>query len=497
MNGRDVTSAMHRPTRRLAVLLASSLLAGCTCPSKVKSERKCVSIAKVDAPPTRWPAEKPWKPRRHFGPFQLHSPRLRIDAQFTRWFFGDEFDNSPDRGIFARYFRPTLPSNDFETPRASPVQTIPGELPQPGELHDTLFELTQVRWSSLFGGSIALELQALETFEFDLRSDEFLIEGKETNPLEDDVAVSLAWDLRPLTMTLYVTPSVNAINAAQNNGSAIGAVAPRMGVVLQYQVLAAYRVERSLDPNQGQQPLRIVKVEHDPVSQKALAALTVDLERKLGAQQNVLWPASLYAHGFLHSQFQSELGPGNLARMIEMDDDYAAVLTQPGNPTLLLSARARISSDTWGAGDQFDIEVRGLGRLAGGDLVEGGSASFRNLDENEFTGWVPCAEHLLSELQDGIAQQVEMDAGWHTDVWDTLAGRPTILEEALLRPVRFDIPIDVAALNARQSRGAFGTVAQQLLQSSVIGSISLSGDTNSNPEEGVREIEFQLRLLMR
>jgi hypothetical protein len=137
----------------MAVILASAAVAGCECRPKVKTERRCIQIAEADARPVKWPAEKPWKPYRHFGPFQLHSPHLRIDAQFTRWYFGDEFDNSSDRAIFARYFKPTLPSNDFETPRPSPVQTIPGELPQLGELHDTLFDLTRVRWTASSGAA--------------------------------------------------------------------------------------------------------------------------------------------------------------------------------------------------------------------------------------------------------------------------------------------------------------------------------------------------------
>jgi hypothetical protein len=299
-------------------------------------------------------------------------------------------------------------------------------------------------------------------------------------------------------MTLYVTPSVNAINAAQNMGFVAGAIAPRVGVILQYQVLAAYRVERSLDPSQGLQPLRIVKVEHDAVSQQALAALTLAVERKLGAQVEVQFPASLYALGFLHSQFQAELGTSNLARMIEMDDDYAAILTQPGNPTVILNARARIEGATWGASDRFDIDVRGFSSLAGGARVQGGSSSFQNLHENEFTGWVNCAEHLLSDLQNGVAQQVEMKADWHTDVWDTLSGHPNLEEQALLSRTRFDIPIDVAALDARRSSGDFGLVDRATLQSAVLGTIDLGGpDTGPTPEAGVREVEFQLQLLMR
>ena len=74
------------------------------------------------------------------------------------------------------------------------------------------------------------------------------------------------------------------------------------------------------------------------------------------------------------------------------------------------------------------------------------------------------------------ARSAETKADWRTDVWDALSGHPDLEEPALLTRVRFDIPIDVAALDARRCSGEFGLVDRATLQS---------------------EVEFQLQLLMR
>ncbi len=289
--------------------------------------------------PEAWPVARVWKPRRYFGRFYLQSPHVRISGSTGTWFFNDYFTGNPDNQWFALYWPPgQLPVNNFETLSTTTPpgpQYVPGETPAPGNLHDTLFYLEQIRYSSRFGGSVALVLRSQEDYEYDLRSEELEVAGASTTPGQK-VMESTLWDFSSVGLTLYVQPRAFALN----RNHAYQLVPNKAYAVLSPKSPVAYTYRRTLSQAGSQISSEIFRSKESPEQLKLkLKAALQRAERDIGGSTSIGLPASRLVHGFIHSQFQRDIGTRHFVDMIEIADDYFLPHTHAKIPHFAIQLR--------------------------------------------------------------------------------------------------------------------------------------------------------------
>lgn len=304
----------------------------------------------------RWPASVSWKPRRHFGRFYLQTPHIRVTGSTGRWFFNDYFTANPDIQWFAMYWPPgQLPIDDFETLATTTPggpQYVPGEIPDVGSLHDTLFFLEQIHYSSRFGGTVALVLRSLENFEYDLRSEEEEVPELSTSPTTR-VMESTLWDFSSIEMTLYVHPRAFAFN----RGNAYIQVPSTATAILIPETPVAYTLRRTVNNAGTEQLSEIFRSNETPeqIDSKLQAALQ-RAERHINSSTSIGEPASRLVHGFIHSEFQDDISTTHFVDMIEIADDYFMPYTHAKIPIVSIQLRLpQINFDP--LGDPLGIDI--------------------------------------------------------------------------------------------------------------------------------------------
>lgn len=326
--------------QKIEILPESIRVAGVTIPKEQQLANMQLGQATVaaGAAPLNWPSSMAWKPRRHFGRFYLQSPHIRVTGSSGNWFFNDYFTDNPDSQWFAMYWPPgQLPVNDFETLHTKPPggpQYVPGEIPALGSLHDTLFFIEQIYYSSRFGGSVAVVLRSLENYEYDLRSEEVEIPELSTQTMK--VMESTLWDFSSTEMTLFVHPRPYAFNRS----NAYNLVPRKATAVLVPDSAVAYTLRRTVSSAGTEQSSEIFSSNETPEQlNRALRAALQLAERNITNSTSIGQPASRFVHGFIHSEFQNHISTTHFIDMIEIADDYFMPYTHAKIPIITIQLR--------------------------------------------------------------------------------------------------------------------------------------------------------------
>ena len=269
--------------------------------------------------PPNWPANISWKPMRHFGPFlsgstldkvQVHVDRPNVVAMI----YNDFLAGHEDAEIFKKYYGATLPST------STPVyQHVPGRFPTaegPNHMH---FELDQIRYTSRYGGSVQLLFKLNEDFEGEI--------VKRLAPAPSNERI--VWDLKSLTMAVYVIPRADAFNPL----SPVGGEQPNF-IEFKPGRAVAYKV----DDAGTRTPMT-----EDTSAQlrEVLDAMKTWLSHALRTHMHDL------VHGFIHSQFRDFIAATELVDKVAVTDGFIDLHTREAIPIFMVLTRIRnVALDT-------------------------------------------------------------------------------------------------------------------------------------------------------
>jgi hypothetical protein len=257
-------------------------------------------------PPANWLSGIRWRPLRHFGPFHYGSDFEQIQIFGSTWYFNDYFSTCPDASWYRQYFGGNLPQNRTPIRTSPPPPTyVPGEYPaNPNDL-EVLFRLEHITYSSNYGGSVKLTFLSIEDYEYEVRHGQTL------------------WDVSSLEMQVYVVPRAGVFNSTSS-----------------YTIYSNNTVHvdfNAYDP-----------VAYEIGSGNIISRLNDTKSNELSEHLNTIGaslinsftlPAVRFVHGFLHGQFQSEIGTNDFVDMIEISDGFLSMHTRAPIPMLFLETR--------------------------------------------------------------------------------------------------------------------------------------------------------------
>jgi hypothetical protein len=267
--------------------------------------------------PNNWPENKSWRPLRHFGPFlsgsildkiKVHIPRKGVVTMI----YNDFLTGHEDAEIFKKYYGTTLPS----TPTPAPNH-IPGLFPKQDGPNDMLFELDQIRYSSRYGGSVQLMFKLNEDYE-----------GELVKVLDSTTNERIVWDLKSLSMAIFVNPVSNAFNPLNPSGAG----QPNF-IEFNPIKLAAYKVAGNT-----------ITVMTDDTSAQLHEALNA---MKPWISQAIKTNIHDLVHGFIHSQFRDFITDTELVDNLAVTDGFIDLHTREAIPVFMVQARIRkVALDT-------------------------------------------------------------------------------------------------------------------------------------------------------
>jgi hypothetical protein len=399
--------------------------------------------SKTLSTPPNWRAEVVWKPLRHFGRFYFQSLHLRVSDTAGQWFFNDYFNNNADAQWFRIYWPSQLPINDFETLHTTPPhgpQYVPGEIPESNSLHDTLFTSEQIRYSSKFGGSVALVFRSLEDYEYDLRGKEVEVESL---PNGQKVVESKVWDFSSIEMAIHVHPRPDAFNRQY----AYNRVPTTANVILTPTDPVGYTLRRKVSA-MGHELSRDIFPSTDP-SEELAKELRVALKQValgLGNSGSICRTAAQFLHGYIHSEFQGEISDTHFVDMIELSDDYIDLHSHAKIPIFYIQLRlSRINydplADLLGINISAEIAAQHIYCVDCDNPVV--TRNFHDIGNNEGTPLQPYGAFRLDQCDEleGIIASVrirENDPGPFDDIYE---------------PVLFNVPFDCDTLRSRYNNG--------------------------------------------
>jgi hypothetical protein len=344
--------------------------------------------------PVGFPPHLAWRPNRHFGPFTRGSTFANIQVKIGRHeasvyfnkFFIDCIPTS-DRPIYIKYFEGDLPTN--RTPFSSdPPTHVPGNAPSVGVdgPNDILFELKTIYYTSKFGGSIKLEFEQKEDYEYEVRNGEIL------------------WDLKNTIMNIYVIPAPSYFNPIL--GPELGGHGVRFEFLTD--TVTTYEDNSISDDNR----LTLLK--------STLLDYGTSLET-LGGRMEFRKDIEKFVYGFIHTQFQSELEPDNKVDMIELTDNFIDLHNRPGTTKFRIDLKINSIFYTLSNNNKkYDVEFSWL--LIHNDGSP--SVSVRGLDprrmrNGEGTAYMTVASMLAEECRFFGGLAVYVYVGDRSD-WETV-----------------------------------------------------------------------------
>ena len=260
--------------------------------------------------PPNWPGNRSWKPLRHFGPFfsgsifdkvKVHVARQNVVAMI----YNDFLTGHEDAEIFKKYYGATLPS----TP--TPVSDHKaGLFPTQDGPNDMLFELDQIRYTSRYGGSVQLLFKLSEDYE-----GEIVKVLASTNE-------HIVWDLKSLTMSVFVIPAAGSFNPLHPGGiPQPNFIEFKPGRAVAYSVDGTTRT--------------VITEDTSAQLREALDAMKPWLSGQLKMNMHNL------VHGFIHSQFRDFIAETDLVDKVAVTDGFIDLHTREAIPIFLVEARIR------------------------------------------------------------------------------------------------------------------------------------------------------------
>jgi hypothetical protein len=261
--------------------------------------------------PKDWPQRQvTWRPLRHFGPWTYGSDFEQIQVLLNgekqaTWYFNNYFVDMPAEKqlIYKKYYRTnySMPLDNVQLPRnqTSALQHIPGGIPTLPtnatvcHANDILLSLYRVDPSSRYGGSIRMRFRLTHVDSTDPQEIPWHKEDFEYElACKDNVTgETTRFDFRDLEMSVYVNPVAARFNPTRTS------MKPKTYVEFDPIYVTTYKNDR--------------RVTLDPSTREALADCLSQFEASVvqtAEPQAAKLHASNFVHGFLHDQFQTELG---------------------------------------------------------------------------------------------------------------------------------------------------------------------------------------------
>ena len=310
--GNDTTAQLELPDA------VASMLGEVSAEEMLSTALQSIHSPAVSEAPSNWPANRAWRPRRHTGPFYRGSDLglVQIVARQTSggWYFNDYFATCPDGPFYSLYFNNTLPST--ATPPNVPV---PGTVPSNAGFNSVIFGLQRISYTSRYGGSVELSFEMLEDLEYELRG---------TAPDTTTTTKDVVWDFQALRMNIYVQPLAGYFNHP-NLIYQVGT--PFVEFIAEDPV--AYEIVSATGSGSAAQVVR-------RSDEEALEGLRGSFD-SIALTMAGAWRATAarFVHGFLHGQFQNEIGPLENVNVVEISDDHFQVVTSTGTPHFTVELR--------------------------------------------------------------------------------------------------------------------------------------------------------------
>jgi hypothetical protein len=245
------------------------------------------------------------RPALYAGPFtdpafeQIRVKLAGVSASnLATWSYGAYFQEHPDAALFQRYYNGTLPVSAAATlthePRALGQTAPPAHCSTDGtNVGPTLLALSNVGFSSRYGGTVRLAFKAVDDVGIELRRD------------------CTAWDIRDFTLALYIAPGLAWFNQPQSIGGLVNqgmaGVELRSGRAVQY-------------ASSSGNPWAAVPTDAALLGQ-ILNGVAATLRSPLAND------AGRFATGLVHSRLQSEIAIGELVDSIAISDNSIVVAT--------------------------------------------------------------------------------------------------------------------------------------------------------------------------
>jgi hypothetical protein len=293
---------------------------------------------------------------RHFGRFkqgsELGQVQVLLEGTNATWYYNQFFSTTEaaTNSIFRLYLRTNYNSNQAVTLPATATPVL-GHVPGSGAIgqnvqgttaHQLLLSMDEVSYSSRYGGTIVLSFRLADvpTPNHDqTHAENFAYEVRH--------APGYSIDVGRLQMRVYVTPQLNLFNP-------VNAVSTSSAVAVEFDVPEATVYSAGV-PVSEEDAKRIVR--------EAFAALAGPIRTAIGTPTPGQFRASapLFAHAFLHDQFQALIAGNEKVTKLLIADEFVDMYTEARQPYVYADWK---KSGIYGhldfptLGDEFEMRVR-------------------------------------------------------------------------------------------------------------------------------------------
>jgi hypothetical protein len=368
-------------------------------------------IAFLDGPPTDWPKNLAWKPRRYFGPFWEGSDLSQIEI-FVQgpativWYYNDYFANCPDAPKYSPFYAgQNFPPNQ----KLTAVPATPGYIPDADGAGRFVCSLDRIAYSSRYGGTVELTFRAEYDVGLEVRFGGYL------------------WDLKDMELRIYVAPPTDGFRdppRAYDHG------------LVSCDILSNEQTCYSV-PTPGNQENPAVPVQAlDDVHEEELTQALVLLSQEIASR--VAPDARRFVAGYLSSLFPELLAPDVIVDGIIITDDFIDPITRQGVPYVGVSYRARDVAATPTYWDNPKVEVTLEAWHVLNNELQGGPSKTFELKSDEDTSWMDAGQWSLENeipYLDWIVIRVsgvELDTLNPNDVFETFEFRFELNQRELI-----------------------------------------------------------------
>jgi hypothetical protein len=302
--------------------------------------------------PSKWPLQRRWSPRRHFGPLYGNSPDVHLNGGAATFVYNRFFDGNPDANVFQKYYGSPLPSNQPTQP-----EIVPGTLPASG-FRDVRMSFDRLTYSSRYGGSFKLLFRTLEDFQVEYKK------------------ADAAWDISSLEMAVYVRPVPSYFNP---NSPLYFIPDGSIHVEFRAQGVIGYAVSSN-----GNLTLQ----DGDPLP-ALITALAESSQSMVGSSaQTFRSDAARFSHGLVHSAFWEEIGQTRNVTGIELSDNLFLPHTSQSLPVAVVAVQVSdIRLDTEPGSEEIYITLDAAHMFSNVSIYPSFSWEFPQIDDRGSTAW--------------------------------------------------------------------------------------------------------------
>lgn len=289
----------------------------------------------TNKPPSNLSRDIAWRPARHFGAWNKGSDfgdiNILLNGNSGSWFFNDYFTTMPmnKQRIYKQYYRRnvgdpldsvTLPSDE-----TTELVHLPGGLAEPsGGAHNILLSLQQIDKTSKYGGTIKLVFKMADVTGAhgdNVHFDNFEYEFAYIDNTDLENPVTTLFNVDDVRLNIYVAPHPDEFNRTRNFDN-------KCKVLAEIDIDGVTAIQND------------VRIENETAYQnlkEMLPAIGAGVANNRSPNYRAPHACAL-VQGFLHDQFQNELGEltgiTDIVDKILISDHFIDVFTREGQAVL-------------------------------------------------------------------------------------------------------------------------------------------------------------------